>query len=226
VDDARPRRIVVGMTGASGSILGVRLLEALGQIGVETHLVMTEWAKRTLRIETDRTEQDVAALATRAYRIENQAAAISSGSFRTDGMVIIPCSMNTVAALAHGLSQNLVTRAADVTLKERLPLVIVPRETPLSLIHLRNLVTLTEAGARVVPPMPGFYNRPTTVDEIVWHIVARVLDQLGLDNELTRRWGPAGATTGHGVDLNGLDDLTGSLAHLPAAGRIDERELP
>jgi 4-hydroxy-3-polyprenylbenzoate decarboxylase len=211
----RPRRVVVGMTGASGSILGVRLLEGLRQSGIESHLVMSEWAKRTLRVETDYTEQDVAALATRVYRVDNQAAAISSGSFRTDGMVIIPCSMNTLAALAHGLSANLVTRAADVVLKEGKPLVLVPRETPLHLIHLRNMVTLAEAGVRIVPPMPGFYNQPQSVDELVWHIVARVLDQLGIDNDLTRRWGPAETTS-----------PTPDVVHLPGNHRVDERDSP
>jgi 4-hydroxy-3-polyprenylbenzoate decarboxylase len=211
----RPHRVVVGMTGASGAILGIRLLEALRQSSIESHLVMSEWAKRTLRVETDYTEQDLAALATRVYRVDNQAAAISSGSFRTDGMVIIPCSMNTVASLAHGLSANLVTRAADVVLKEGKPLVLVPRETPLSLIHLRNMVTLAEAGVRIVPPMPGFYNRPQSVDELVWHIVARVLDQLDIDNDLTRRWGPA--ETG-----NALPDVV----HLPGNRRVEERDSP
>jgi 4-hydroxy-3-polyprenylbenzoate decarboxylase len=211
----RPHRVVVGMTGASGAILGIRLLEALRQSSIESHLVMSEWAKRTLRVETDYTEQDLAALATRVYRVDNQAAAISSGSFRTDGMVIIPCSMNTVASLAHGLSANLVTRAADVVLKEGKPLVLVPRETPLSLIHLRNMVTLAEAGVRIVPPMPGFYNRPQSVDELVWHIVARVLDQLDIDNDLTRRWGPAETS-------NALPDVV----HLPGNRRVEERDSP
>src|SRR4051812_270581 len=219
--DMRPKRIVVGMTGASGSIFGVRLLQALAQMEVESHLVMTEWAKRTLRIETDFTEQDVAAMASRAYRIDNLAAAISSGSFRTDGMVILPCSMNTVASIAHGLSDNLLTRAADVTLKERAPLVVVPRETPLTLIHLRNLVTLTEAGARVVPPVPGFYNRPRDVDDIVWHIVARILDQLGIDNDLTRRWGPSAA-----VPPLDISELQAPLPESPAPSRSDHRETP
>lgn len=219
----RPHRVVVGMTGASGSILGVRLLEALLQSGIESHLVMSEWAKRTLRVETDYSEQDVAALATRVYRVDNQAAAISSGSFRTDGMVIIPCSMNTVAALAHGLSANLVTRAADVVVKEGKPLVLVPRETPLSLIHLRNMVTLAEAGVRIVPPMPGFYSRPQSVDELVWHIVARVLDQLGIDNDLTRRWGPD--ETDHSASEAGhLTDVSRPVVHLPGNRRVDERD--
>jgi 4-hydroxy-3-polyprenylbenzoate decarboxylase len=223
VASERPRRVVVGMTGASGSILGVRLLEALLQSGIESHLVMSEWAKRTLRVETDYSEQDVAALATRVYRVDNQAAAISSGSFRTDGMVIIPCSMNTVAALAHGLSANLVTRAADVVVKEGKPLVLVPRETPLSLIHLRNMVTLAEAGVRIVPPMPGFYSRPQSVDELVWHIVARVLDQLGIDNDLTRRWGPD--ETDHSPSEAGhLTDVSRPVVHLPGNRRVDERD--
>jgi 4-hydroxy-3-polyprenylbenzoate decarboxylase len=131
--------------------------------------------------------------------------------------------MNTVAALAHGLSANLVTRAADVVLKEGKPLVLVPRETPLSLIHLRNMVTLAEAGVRIVPPMPGFYSRPQSVDELVWHIVARVLDQLGIDNDLTRRWGPA--ETDHSPSEAGhLTDVSRPVVHLPGNRRVDERD--
>ncbi len=185
----RQRRLVVGITGATGTIIGVRLLESLRELDIVTHLVMSEWAERTLRIETDYSVDEVRALAGVAEQFHNQAAAISSGSFPVSGMVIAPCSMRTVAALAQGLGDNLLTRAADVMLKERRPLVVVPRETPLSSIHLRNLLTLSDLGVSIVPPMPAFYNHPESVDDIVRHIVARTLDQLGIDNDLTRRWG-------------------------------------
>jgi flavin prenyltransferase len=188
------------MTGSTGAILGIRLLKALRDLDVETHLVLSEWAEKTIRIETAYTVPDVRALASIHYQRTNQAAAVSSGSFRMDGMVIIPCSMNTLAALAHGLASELITRAADVMLKEHRPLVIVPRETPLNSIHLRNMLTLSDMGVSIVPPMPAFYNHPQTVDDIVTHIVARVLDQLGIDNNLTVRWGTtqrAIASDGH-----------------------------
>jgi 4-hydroxy-3-polyprenylbenzoate decarboxylase len=188
-DGARPRRLIVGITGTTGSILGIRLLEALGALGVETHLVLSEWAERTIRIETSYTVAEVLDLASTHYDNRNQAAPISSGSFRVDGMIIIPCSMHTLAAVAHGLADKLIARAADVTLKERRRLVIVPRETPLSTIHLRNMLVLSETGVSIVPPMPAFYNYPETVDDVVRHIVARVLDQFGIDNDLTVRWG-------------------------------------
>jgi 4-hydroxy-3-polyprenylbenzoate decarboxylase len=185
----RQRRLVVGITGATGTIIGVRLLESLRELDIVTHLVMSEWAERTLRIETDYSVDEVRALAGVAEQFHNQAAAISSGSFPVSGMVIAPCSMRTVAAVAQGLGDNLLTRAADVMLKERRPLVVVPREMPLSSIHLRNLLALSDLGVSVVPPMPAFYNHPQSVDDIVRHIVARTLDQLGIDNDLTRRWG-------------------------------------
>lgn len=183
-------RLVVGMTGATGAILGIRLLEALRSHGVETHLVLSEWAERTIRIETSYTRDEVRALADAYYHDTNQAAAISSGSFPVDGMVIVPCSMKTLAAIAHGLADRLIVRAADVTLKERRRLVLVPRETPLSTVHLRNMLTLSELGVSMVPPMPAFYNDPTSIDDVVGHVVARVLDQFGIANDLTRRWGP------------------------------------
>ncbi|MFI9504238.1 UbiX family flavin prenyltransferase [Nocardia sp. NPDC052566] len=184
----RPTRLVVGITGATGAILGIRFLEALRDLGVESHLVMSEWAERTIRIETDYSVADVCALAHTYYQKGNQAAPVSSGSYPADGMVIIPCSMNTLAPLANGLADNLIHRAADVTLKEQRKLVLVPRETPLSTIHLRNMLALSEVGVSIVPPTPAFYNHPESVDEIVLHIVARVLDQFRIDNQLTRRW--------------------------------------
>lgn len=186
-------RVITAVTGASGAILGIRLLEALRELDISSELILSPWAERTIRIETDYKVEAVRALADVTHRYDNLAASISSGSHPVDAMVVCPCSMNTLSAIAHGLADNLITRAADVTLKERRPLVVVPRETPLSLIHLRNMTALCEAGGRIMPPMPAFYNRPTSVDEVVSHIVARVLDQLGIPNELTRRWGPASA---------------------------------
>jgi flavin prenyltransferase len=187
-------RLVVGMTGATGAAIGIRLLEVLRALGVETHLVLSMWAKATIAMETDNTVRQVQALATRSYGHQEQAAAISSGSFRTDGMIIAPCSMKTLAAIRIGYGEGLIARAADVTLKERRRLVLVPRETPLSEIHLENMLALTRMGTVMVPPMPAFYNRPAGLSDIVDHVVARVLDQFGLETDLTTRWeGPSTA---------------------------------
>ncbi|MEV5413124.1 non-oxidative hydroxyarylic acid decarboxylases subunit B [Thermopolyspora sp. NPDC052614] len=181
-------RLIVAMTGATGAVLGVRLLENLSRLPeVETHLVLSRWARATIELETGLTAREVAALADEAYGPDDQGAAISSGSFRTDGMVIVPCSMKTLAAIRAGYAEGLVARAADVVLKERRPLVLVPRETPLSEIHLENMLALSRMGVRMVPPMPAFYNHPETVDDIVDHIVARVLDQFDLPAP-ARRW--------------------------------------
>lgn len=184
----RPR-LVVAITGATGTILGVRLLEVARSLGVETHLVVSDWALRTLRIETPYRIEELRALASATYPVQNVGAPVASGSFRVDGMVIIPCSMNTLAGVALGLSNNLILRCADVTLKERRRLVLVPRETPLSAIHLRNMLTLAELGVSLVPPVPAFYNHPETIEDFVDHIVARVLDQFDIETDLTTRWG-------------------------------------
>jgi flavin prenyltransferase len=182
-------RLIVGMTGATGAPLGVRLLEALRELPqVETHLVMSKWARTTIALETPYTARQVAKLADVVHQPGNQAAAISSGSFRTDGMVIAPCSMKTVAGIRAGYAEGLIGRAADVVLKERRPLVLVPRETPLSEVHLENLLGLARMGVRIVPPMPAFYNHPASVDDIVDHIVGRVLDQFALPAPQLRRW--------------------------------------
>lgn len=181
-------KLVVGMTGATGAVVGIRLLQALQALGVETHLVLSQWARATIEMETDYTVREVRALADHVYGPKDQAAAISSGSFRTDGMVVAPCSMKTVAAIRIGYGDGLIARAADVTIKERRRLVLVPRETPLSEIHLDNLLSLSRMGAAIVPPMPAFYHRPTSVDELVDHSVARVLDQFDLELPGTRRW--------------------------------------
>ena len=182
------KRLIVGITGATGAIFGVRLLEALKAAGVETHLVLSRWGQRTVEHETGLTFADLESRASVVHGSGNMAATISSGSFRTDGMIICPCSMRTVATIAHGNGENLVHRAADVVLKERRRLVIVPRETPLSEIHLENLLRLARMGVGILPPMPAFYNKPATLDDMVDHIVARVLDQFDIDAAFARRW--------------------------------------
>lgn len=180
---------VVGITGASGSILGVRALEALRSLRDTTvHLVMTGEAKRTLVLETDYQPADVEKLAHVVHDVTNLAAAISSGSFRTDGMLVIPCSMRSAAAIAYSLNDNLLVRAADVCLKERRRLVLSVRETPLHLGHLRTMTRLAEMGAILVPPIPGFYTKPKSVDDIVNHAVGKALDALGVAHELFPRW--------------------------------------
>jgi len=182
------RRLIVGLTGATGAILGVRLLEALKQSEVETHLVVSNWARRTIEHETSYTFKQVCALASVYHNAANMAAEISSGSFITEGMVVIPCSMRTLGNIAHGTGENLVHRAADVVLKERRKLVLVTRESPLSELHLENMLKLARMGVAIVPPMPAFYNRPKSINDIVEHIVARVLDQLGVPAPFAKRW--------------------------------------
>jgi 4-hydroxy-3-polyprenylbenzoate decarboxylase len=188
-------RLIVGMTGATGSVLGIRLLQELReQPDVETHLVMSRWATATIKLETDWTPRQVAELADVVHGPEDQAAAISSGSFRTDGMIVLPCSAKTLAAIRTGYGSDLISRAADVILKERRTLLLGVRETPLSTIHLENMLGLSQMGAVILPPMPAFYNRPESVDDVVDHLVARVLDQFGLDSSRAVRWeGPATA---------------------------------
>jgi flavin prenyltransferase len=183
-----PLKLIVGMTGATGAVLGIRCLQALRSLQVETHLVLSQWARATIELETDYSVRDVRALADRVYGVRDQAAAISSGSFRTDGMLIVPCSMKTLAAIRAGYGESLIARAADVTIKERKPLVLVPRETPLSEIHLENMLALARMGVIMAPPVPAFYHRPASVADIVDHTVARVLDQLGLELPVTSRW--------------------------------------
>jgi 4-hydroxy-3-polyprenylbenzoate decarboxylase len=190
---ARPR-IVVALTGATGIVYGVRLLEALTAMpDVETHLVCSAPAKRTLVEETDWSVRDVERLAHVVHDVRDIGASIASGSFRTAGMVVAPCSIRTAAAIATGLTGNLVTRAADVTLKEGRPLVLLVRETPLHVGHLRTLVALAEMGAVILPPLPAFYHRPKTIDDLVTHTIARVLDRLGLPHALGTEWPGAGA---------------------------------
>jgi len=181
-------RLVVAISGASGAIYGVRALEALKRSKVETHLVLTEAALQTIRLETKYKRHDVEALATEVHRIDDITSKIAGGSFRTDGMLVIPCSMKTLAGIASGYSDNLLLRAADVTLKERRRLVLVVRETPFSLIHIENMATVTRAGAVVLPAMPAFYHKPTTVQDLVDQVVGKAFDMLGVDHQLYRWW--------------------------------------
>jgi len=183
------KRIVVGLSGASGAIYGIRFLELLRALpDVETHLVVSDAAKRTIAEETDWAVKDVLALAGHHYDNKDIGATIASGSFKTDGMVIVPCSVKAAASVAHCLADNLLTRAADVTLKEGRPLILLVRETPLHLGHLRVLTALAEMGAIILPPMPAFYNRPKQIEDLVDHTLARVLDRLGLPQHLVTEW--------------------------------------
>jgi 4-hydroxy-3-polyprenylbenzoate decarboxylase len=183
------KRLIVGITGASGVVYGVRLLEALRRGDIESHLVITKAGELTLGYETDRKLAEVRGLADQVYAIGNVGAPIASGSFQTLGMIVAPCSVRTLAEIAGGVTSNLLTRAADVVLKERRRLVLMLRETPLHLGHIRNMAAVTEMGAIVAPPVPAFYSKPTSVEEIVDHSVGRVLDLFGLDAGLVRRWG-------------------------------------
>ncbi len=181
-------RIVVGITGASGSIYGVRLLEVLNELGVECHLVVSSTGLEVVKYETGYDASRLKSLA-RWHSVDDLFAPIASGSFRTGGMVIAPCSMHTLGAIAQGVAGNLLTRSADVMLKEGRPLVLVPRESPLNRIHLNNMLKALDAGARLIPAAPAFYHRPSTVEELVDFVVGKVLDNLGLEHNLFRRWG-------------------------------------
>lgn len=190
-------RLVVGITGATGVLFGVRTLQILQDAGVETHLVMSKWGARTLLHETPHTVDYVKSLATETYSDSDQGAAISSGSFVTDGMLVAPCSVRTLAAIAQGHGDNLVHRAADVVLKERRKLVLMVRETPLNDIHLENMLKLSRMGVVIVPPVPAFYTNPQTLDDVVNHIVMRALYQFGLHLDIAARW--------HGMSSEGTD---------------------
>jgi flavin prenyltransferase len=182
------RRLIIGMTGSTGAIFGVRFLEALRQTDIESHLIISKWAQRTIEHETSITVEQVRALATVVHSQGDMGASISSGSFLTEGMVVIPCSVRTLAGIANGYGEHLVHRAADVVLKERRRLVMVVRETPLSEVHLENMLKLARMGVVMLPPMPAFYNHPQTVDDIIDHIVMRVLDQFGIPAPAAKRW--------------------------------------
>lgn len=196
-------RLVVGMTGASGAVLGIRLLERLRDVPtVETHLVISRWARQTIRQEATRAASEVASLADHVYHPDDLAALISSGSFLTDGMIVAPCSMKTLAGIRAGYGDGLVTRAADVTLKERRKLVLVVRETPLSEIHLENMLALARMGVSIVPPVPAFYTMPSTIEDVVDNTVSRVLDQFGIAVPRTRRWAGTEAALGLATQAN------------------------
>jgi 4-hydroxy-3-polyprenylbenzoate decarboxylase len=182
------RRLIVGMTGSTGAIFGIRMLEALKHADVESHLIISKWAQRTIEHETRYTVEQVRSLASVVHSQGDMGASISSGSFLTEGMVVIPCSMRTLAGIANGYGEHLVHRAADVVLKERRKLLLVARETPLSQVHLENMLKLARMGVIILPPMPAFYNHPQTVDDVVDHIVARVLDQFGIAAPFAKRW--------------------------------------
>ena len=184
-----PRRLVVGITGASGVILGIRLLQVLQEMSIESHLVLTTAARATIPQETNWKVSDVLALADFSYNPADIGAAIASGSFPTNGMVVIPCSVKSLSAIANCYSADLLARAADVTLKEGRPLLLVVRETPLHRGHLRLMDLAAQAGAVIFPPVPAFYNQPQSIDELVNHLIGRVLARLGLDNDLYPQWG-------------------------------------
>ena len=188
MNEAKPTRLIVGITGATGTIFGVRLLQMLHGSGVETHMVMSKWAARTLIHETQHTVEEVQAFASHNYQLGDQGAAISSGSFLTLGMVIVPCSMRSLAAIANGLADNLIHRAADVILKERRKLVLVVRESPLHDIHLENMLKLSRMGVVILPPVPAFYNHPQNLDDMINHVTMRVLDQFDIHLDVMNRW--------------------------------------
>jgi len=187
--DARPRRLVVAITGATGAVYGVRLLQQLSATpGIETHLIVSDAASLTLHQEVGLQRRDVEALAHVVHRNRDVGASIASGSFQSDGMIVAPCSMKTLAAVALGLSDNLIARAADVVLKERRRLVLMVRETPFNLAHLRNMTMVTEMGGVIFPPLPSFYHKPASIEEMVDHTVARVIDLFGIEHTLAPRW--------------------------------------
>lgn len=184
-----PRRIVIAITGASGAIYGVRLLQVLRDTpGIETHLMVSEAGVLNLHQELDMNRKQAEALAHVVHHVRDVGASIASGSFQSDGMIVAPCSMKTLASIAHGLSDNLITRAADVVLKERRRLILMVRETPFNLAHLRNMTAVTEMGGIIFPPLPGFYQRPQSIAEMVDHTVGRVLDMFSIPHALTPRW--------------------------------------
>jgi len=188
-DSRKPRRIVVAITGATGAVYGVRLLQHLGAIpGIETHLVVSDAAALTLQTEVGLQRREVEALAHVVHKNREIGATIASGSFQSDGMVIAPCSMKTLAAVALGLSDNLIARAADVVLKERRRLILMVRETPFNLAHLRNMTSVTEMGGIIFPPLPSFYQQPASIEEMVDHTVARIIDLFGIEHTLAPRW--------------------------------------
>ena len=181
-------QVIVGITGASGSIIGLRLLEVLKEKNVTTHVIVSEIGKKILETETGRDINYVKRLATNYYSNSDLFAPLSSGSFSTDGMVVAPCSMKTLAAIAHGYSDSLITRAADVCLKQDKKLILVPRESPLNSIHLKNLVSARDSGAIIIPPILSFYHKPKSIDDLIDFVVGKILDSMGVEHELYERW--------------------------------------
>jgi 4-hydroxy-3-polyprenylbenzoate decarboxylase len=192
--NATPRRLIVGISGASGVVYGVRILQVLQGSGIETHLVMSDSAKMTLATESDLSVKEVEALATEVHNAKNIGASISSGSYKTMGMVIAPCSIRSLSEVAYGMTSSLLTRAADVVLKERRRLVLMVRETPLHNGHLRALLQASENGAIIMPPVPALYARPESLDDMINHTVGRCLDLFDIDTQLTKRWAGMGKT--------------------------------
>ena len=182
-------KLIVGITGSTGVIYGVRLLQVLKEKNIQTHLIITEWAKKCLTMETQFKPDDVKLLATTVSDEANMAASVSSGTHKVDGMIVIPCSMKTLSSISNGYDETLVARAAGVTLKESRKLVLVTRETPLTAINLENMLKLARLGVVILPPMPGFYTKPKTIDEIVNHTVGKCLDQFDIEHNLYKRWG-------------------------------------
>ncbi|WP_366922526.1 UbiX family flavin prenyltransferase [Metallumcola ferriviriculae] len=182
-------KIVLGITGASGAMYGIRLLEVLQQKGHDIELIISPWAEKTIHFETDYTLADIRPLAAKVYNFDNLAAAVSSGSYHVDATVIAPCSMKTLAAIAHGYTDNLISRTADVALKEKRKLILVPRETPLNVIHLENMKIIAAAGGILLPPMPSFYHMPKTIDDIINQTIGKILDCLNISHNLFDRWG-------------------------------------
>lgn len=180
--------LIVAITGSSGVVYGARLLEACRELGIETDLIISEAAQTLLELELGKKADELRKLATRSYSPDDMMAPIASGSHKVDGMVIAPCSMKTLGSIASGVSDNLITRAADVTLKQNRPLVLVPRETPLNLIHLENMAKLRRAGATILPASPAFYYRPAEISDLVDFVVGRILEMFGVEHELYRRW--------------------------------------
>lgn len=227
VEPSGPRglavRLVVAITGATGSVVGVRLLEVLKTLDVETHLILSDWARATISLETTYSINDVRALATHTYSARDLAAAVSSGSFLTDGMVVCPCSMKTLAAIRTGFSDNLITRAADVTLKERRRLVLVAREAPLSEIHLENMHYLARAGAVIFPPTIAYYARPRSVDDVTDYIVGRVIDQLGIPHTTIKRW--KSCESSHGDEHDDRPSGENGTAHPSGAAQGSSHHL-
>ncbi|WP_099301682.1 non-oxidative hydroxyarylic acid decarboxylases subunit B [Bacillus sp. Marseille-P3800] len=181
-------KLIIGVTGATGAPIAIKLLKTLKELKIETHLILSKWAAVTIAQETSYSVKDVKVLADYTYGSEDQAASISSGSKRVDGMIIVPCSMKTLAAIRIGLADNLIARAADVMLKERKQLLLMTRETPLNTIHLENMTELSRMGVTIFPPMPAFYNQPQTIDDLIEHIVYRALDQFGIEHQSAKRW--------------------------------------